>query len=58
MALLSEVMQLDEDIKYKKGHLIRIEEIYSTQQNPSEFLHIPPSVTLGILNMYPQFWSS
>jgi hypothetical protein len=47
MALRSEVMQLDEDIKYKKGHLIRIEEIYSTQQNPSEFLHIPPIRDFG-----------
>lgn len=47
MALRSEVMQLDEDIKEKKRHLIRIEEIYSTQQNPSEFLHIPPIRDFG-----------
>lgn len=47
MALRSEVMQLDEDIKDKKAHLIRIEEIYSTQQNPNEFLHIAPIRDFG-----------
>ena len=43
-----ESLQIElEDIKKKKRHLIRIEEIYSTQQNPSEFLHIPPIRDFG-----------
>ncbi len=42
MAMRSEIMQLDQDIKDKKGYLIRIEEIYSDQKNPAELLDIPP----------------
>jgi len=47
MAIRSEIMQLDEEIKQKRHFLIQIEKILSSQKNPMELLDIPPIRDFG-----------